>query len=637
MKHIQYIIILIGILFSVNLQGQKKYKDLYGSKRQTPASRMAEAQRLSTESPSEAIKIIKQVIDNTEDKSTYALLDDAYFLLGRIYEDINQEDLAEQRYREALSYTSESEDNQKALIYYRLGSIALKKGDTKYASIHLDECLAVSKDDQQTYQCKTGKVDILILNNQNELALAELEKLESLKSNDSLALLQIETRRSQVYSQMEDFENAAQSIQNVYNTLPQEVILADSDMDQLEKTQDKLYENENLTNKNKIEIQKSIEYKDRNFRGNIAKENFRLSKVYEEENDMEGMASALDISKKYIDESAETDLIADVYKKSYEYNIKLGKADEAFADLDKYVLAKEKSITELEKSLKEQVEIVKGQKSIDLSQSDLKLQEKENDLMKSQLTTQKIVIGLLSLLVLASIVFFYFLNRNIKAKKRANQLLELKSLRTQMNPHFIFNALNSVNNFIAKNDEKAANKYLSEFSHLMRMVLDYSKKDFISLREEIELNALYLKLEHFRFRDKFEYTFDNNIEGQELEVEVPPMLIQPFIENAVWHGLRYRTDMGKLSVSFAKKENNIVVTITDNGIGREKSNALKTTNQKKHKSTGLNNVTNRLAVLNSTYYKNFRVEISDNNPTHENVGTVAKIILPITTDSNTYG
>ena len=106
------------------------------------------------------------------------------------------------------------------------------------------------------------------------------------------------------------------------------------------------------------------------------------------------------------------------------------------------------------------------------------------------------------------------------------------------------------------------------------------------------------------------------------------MLIQPFIENAVWHGLRYREDMGNLTVSFSKEHNNIVVIITDNGIGREKSKSLKTENQKKHKRTGLNNVTNRLAVL--TYNKNFSVEISDSNQSEEYVGTVARIIIPIT-------
>ena len=108
------------------------------------------------------------------------------------------------------------------------------------------------------------------------------------------------------------------------------------------------------------------------------------------------------------------------------------------------------------------------------------------------------------------------------------------------------------------------------------------------------------------------------------------MLIQPFIENAVWHGLRYLEGRGRLSVTFNKIADNIIVTITDNGIGRAKSKSLKTDNQKNHKSTGLNNVTNRLAVLNETYDKNFSVEISDYEKNSDNVGTVAKIILPIT-------
>ena len=626
----KYIIIAIGVLFCANLTAQKKFKDYSISKRQDPASLLSQAQQLSDNSPTQAIKIIEQIVENKKDKSTYGLLDEAYYLLGKIYEDIDQNDLAIQRYNEALTYTSKGDENQKALIHYRLGVIALKKEQSKVANSNFDKCLLYSDNSQQIYLCETGKIDVLILDNQNESALSELAKLKEKSGKDSLQLVRLKSRTAQVYTQMNDFENAAVSIQEIYDNIPQNTALDDEDISQLTKTQDKLFQNINMTNTQQIEIQNSIRYKNQNVKGNIARENFRLSNAYEKENDVVGVTKALETSKKYIDVSTESNLVADIYKKSYEYNLKQGKATAALDDLEKYVTAKEQSIIELENGLKEEVEIVKTQKSLDLSQSDIKLQEKENDLMKSQLTTQKIVIGLLSLLVLGSLIFFYFLNRNIKAKKRANQLLELKSLRTQMNPHFIFNALNSVNNFIAKNDEKSANKYLSEFSLLMRMVLDYSKQDFITLREEIELNELYLKLEHFRFRDKFDYTFDANIDGHELDIEVPPMLIQPFIENAVWHGLRYREDKGKLSVSFSKEVDNITVIITDNGIGREKSKALKTKNQKNHKSTGLNNVTNRLAVLNSTYNKNFSVEITDKDSTHKNVGTIARIVLPIT-------
>src|SRR5690606_21508151 len=116
----------------------------------------------------------------------------------------------------------------------------------------------------------------------------------------------------------------------------------------------------------------------------------------------------------------------------------------------------------------------------------------------------------------------YLMYKYIKEQKLANNLLALKSLRSQMNPHFIFNALNSVNSFIASNDERTANKYLSDFSQLMRAVLENSEEDFIPLKKELELLELYTKLEHFRFKDKFDYniTVDDAINLDEFQI--PP-------------------------------------------------------------------------------------------------------------------
>jgi len=127
----------------------------------------------------------------------------------------------------------------------------------------------------------------------------------------------------------------------------------------------------------------------------------------------------------------------------------------------------------------------------------------------------------------------YFIYKNAQASKRANQLLALKSLRSQMNPHFIFNALNSVNQFISQNDERAANKFLSEFSRLMRLVMENSQEDFISLQKEEEIISLYVKLEHYRFRDKFDFEITGLDKLEKETIEIPPMLIQPYIENAV--------------------------------------------------------------------------------------------------------
>ena len=195
-----------------------------------------------------------------------------------------------------------------------------------------------------------------------------------------------------------------------------------------------------------------------------------------------------------------------------------------------------------------------------------------------------------------------------------------------MNPHFIFNALNSVNSFIASNDERAANKYLSEFSQLMRSVLENSEEDFIPLSKEIELLELYVKLEHFRFKDKFDYevTVDESINVDDFVI--PPMLLQPYVENAVWHGLRYKEDKGMLKIHFQQKDKETVsITIEDDGIGRKKSKELKTENQKKQKSKGMGNIQKRISILNEMYKDKVDVIVED---AFENeAGTLVRLTL----------
>jgi LytS/YehU family sensor histidine kinase len=233
----------------------------------------------------------------------------------------------------------------------------------------------------------------------------------------------------------------------------------------------------------------------------------------------------------------------------------------------------------------------------------------------------------LLLIILIIAVAAYFIYRSAQASKTANQLLALKSLRSQMNPHFIFNALNSVNHFVAQQDERTANKFLSEFSQLMRLVLENSQEDFIPLSKEQEILTLYLKLEHYRFRDKFDYEINIDSTISPETVEVPPMLIQPYIENAVWHGLRYKETRGKLVLNISSANGFLVVEIEDDGIGRKKSAELKTSNQRKHNSTGLKNIQERLQIINKVYKTHYRVDIEDLSSAG---GTRVKIYLPIT-------
>ena len=197
-----------------------------------------------------------------------------------------------------------------------------------------------------------------------------------------------------------------------------------------------------------------------------------------------------------------------------------------------------------------------------------------------------------------------------------------------MNPHFIFNALNSVNGFISKNDPRKANKYLSDFSRLMRTVMDNSQKDFVSLREEISVLELYLKLEHFRFQDKFDYDLTIEDKVQPDELRIPPMLIQPYIENAIWHGLRYKEDHGHLSVNIDIDEADLVMKVKDDGIGRRKSQELKTHNQKTHESMGMKNTASRINLLNSTYKSNISCQIEDLE-NGKDTGTSVSVKIPL--------
>jgi chemotaxis protein histidine kinase CheA len=235
--------------------------------------------------------------------------------------------------------------------------------------------------------------------------------------------------------------------------------------------------------------------------------------------------------------------------------------------------------------------------------------EKEKTL-KDELIVRKnnynyVLIGsvILLLLLLAIIIKAWI------SIKRRNIRIALQSLRREMNPHFIFNSLNSVNQFIAENNELEANKYLTSYSNLMRNMMENSNKDYVNLSVEIEQLTKYLELEKLRFADKFEYIIevDENIDKD--TAQIPNMIIQPNLENAIWHGLRYKESKGLLKLKFTKEGNKTVVFIEDNGIGLQESKNIKTKNQKLHESRGLKNVHERIYLLNKLYQKNIRFEV----------------------------
>lgn len=228
----------------------------------------------------------------------------------------------------------------------------------------------------------------------------------------------------------------------------------------------------------------------------------------------------------------------------------------------------------------------------------------------------------------AMLLFIIVIVRSLRIIKQRNKKIALQSLRREMNPHFIFNSLNSVNQYIAENNELEANKYLSSYSSLMRNIMEHSNKDFVSISTELEQLQKYLELEHRRFRDNFDFNIeiDETID-KDLSL-MPNMLLQPHLENAIWHGLRYKETKGLLTLQFIKEANDIRIVIQDNGIGLEQSKALKTVNQKTHQSRGLTNTKERIQLLNDIYKIHITMKMSEPEQ-KSGSGTIVIIQIPI--------
>ena len=230
-------------------------------------------------------------------------------------------------------------------------------------------------------------------------------------------------------------------------------------------------------------------------------------------------------------------------------------------------------------------------------------------------------------------LFFYGIANEFKRRNEVQKKLmesQLTALRAQMNPHFLFNSLNSIQEFIITNDKRSANYYLSQFSRLVRNILNTSSKNEIRLKKEIETLKIYLNLEALRFEENFDYTFEIDDLLDTDNIYIPSMLIQPYVENAIKHGLMHKGGMKKLFIRFLKKENVLVCEVEDNGIGREKSMQIQKHNPKVYQSKAMSLTKERLDLINSSNTGKLKLEIIDlKNPNNEPTGTKIIIQTPI--------
>jgi Histidine kinase len=209
--------------------------------------------------------------------------------------------------------------------------------------------------------------------------------------------------------------------------------------------------------------------------------------------------------------------------------------------------------------------------------------------------------------------------------------LELRTLQLQMNPHFVFNALNAVQSFILTRDSISANNYLSKFANLIRLFLDSSRSKYIVLSDEIKLLSLYVEMEMLRFENKFDFHLTVSPEVNRF-IDIPTMILQPFIENAINHGLRYKESKGNLYVNIYKQGKYLVCKIEDDGVGRERAKQIQSKSSKGYKSQGLKITEERLRTFNMIANSDIRFSITDriqsSNNKETDVGTTIEIKFP---------
>ncbi len=244
--------------------------------------------------------------------------------------------------------------------------------------------------------------------------------------------------------------------------------------------------------------------------------------------------------------------------------------------------------------------------------------------------TKILFAGLGGTALIALLVFVVWIQRKRFRSDQKALVLEQKLLRSQMNPHFIFNSLTSIQNFILTEKPDKASIYLSKFAGLVRNILDNSVEEYVILEKEINTLENYLELQKIRFAAKFDYRIHIADEIDIDSIKIPPMLAQPFIENAIEHGIKHRETPGHIDIRFTLKDHILIFEVEDDGIGRQKAREIAILKDPEHKSMATSLTRERLANLNRKLNEKIRLEIIDlKNALGEATGTRVTFGIPL--------
>ena len=325
-----------------------------------------------------------------------------------------------------------------------------------------------------------------------------------------------------------------------------------------------------------------------------------------------------------------------VYNKLYLFNKKEGNNKLALEYYENYKQLND-SLKGEDSKLK--IEEIETRYEVDKKDQEITLLQKEQEIAAIKLAqeqeesrNQRILIILVSGII---ILFIGIIVLRLKARQKSKiQALETrglkvetKMLRSQMNPHFIFNSLNSIQSFISDNDTLDAERYMSKFAKLMRLILDNSRKSFISIENEVTTLNHYLELEQLRFDHRFSFEVSISNIDDEFTL-IPPMLVQPYVENAILHGVG-GIQSGHISIVYKQTDKKIVCTIDDNGIGRKKAGEIKKQNKPTRESLGIKVTEERISLLQADFKTPFSTQIIDKVDNQQNsLGTTVIIEMP---------
>ncbi len=284
-----------------------------------------------------------------------------------------------------------------------------------------------------------------------------------------------------------------------------------------------------------------------------------------------------------------------------------------------------------------------GKRQIQLTEMQTRFEtekkEQENKILSGQLQVQELelskkrnqMIGLSILLLLFVLITRLIIRQNKLQHKQTTVIMKQKLLRTQMNPHFIFNSLTTIESFVYENQPKEAGKYLSDFARLMRLILENSAEEYIPLSKEIKTLEYYLLLQRLRLENNLTYRIVTDGIENINNVHIPPMLTQPFIENAIEHGFRNSKKTGNIDIEFANLDDSILqIKVTDNGIGIGNESGKKNESKAKHKSMAIDITKERLLVLNKSKKQKVTFVISDISvPGSSDSGTMVLFTIPL--------